>query len=130
MLFSDWGDVVTLQPILYAIIAVFVFFALFLWFKNTKRTRYISTKDISSSGEIPKEWENLTFKVNFMQPFERAIEPFLKRQIDKYYTAVGNGLEAIFEFTRRIYTGNGQTYAIYAIAFLALLLLFRVSLFG
>jgi len=130
MLFSDWGDVVTLQPILYAILAVFVFFALFLWFKSTKGTRYVSTKDISSSGEVPKEWENLTFKVNFMQPFERAIEPFLKRQIDKYYTAVGNGLEAIFEFTRRIYTGNGQTYAIYAIAFLALLLLFRVSLFG
>ena len=130
VLFSDWGDVVTLQPILYAILAVFVFFALFLWFKGTKGTRYVSTKDISSSGEVPKEWENLTFKVNFMQPFERAIEPFLKRQIDKYYTAVGNGLEALFEFTRRIYTGNGQTYAIYAIAFLALLLLFRVSLFG
>ena len=130
ILFSDWGDVVTLQPILYAILAVFVFFALFLWFKGTKGTRYVSTKDISSSGEVPKEWENLTFKVNFMQPFERAIEPFLKRQIDKYYTAIGNGLEALFEFTRRVYTGNGQTYAIYAIAFLALLLLFRVSLFG
>ncbi len=130
ILFTEWGDVVTLQPILYAVLAVFVFFALFLWFKGTKGTRYVSTKDISSSGEIPKEWENLTFKVNFMQPFERVIEPFLKRQIDKYYTAFGNGLEALFEFTRRIYTGNGQTYAIYAILFLALLLLFRVNLFG
>lgn len=130
VLFSQWGDVVTLQPILYVILAVFIFFALFLWFKGTKGTRYVSTKDISSSGELPKEWENLTFKVNFMQPFERVIEPFLKRQIDKYYTAFGNGMEALFEFTRRIYTGNGQTYAIYAILFLALLLLFRVNLFG
>ncbi len=130
VLFTEWGDVVTLQPILYAVLAVFVFFALFLWFKGTKGTRYVSTKDISTSGELPKEWENLTFKVNFMQPFERAIEPFLKRQIDKYYTAFGNGMEALFEFTRRIYTGNGQTYAIYAILFLALLLLFRVNLFG
>ncbi|RLD91418.1 MAG: hypothetical protein DRJ09_01160 [Bacteroidetes bacterium] len=130
VLFTEWGDVVTLQPILYAVLAVFVFFALFLWFKGTKGTRYVSTKDISTSGELPKEWENLTFKVNFMQPFERAIEPFLKRQIDKYYTAFGNGMEALFEFTRRIHTGNGQTYAIYAILFLALLLLFRVNLFG
>jgi len=131
VLFSQWGNVVTLQPILYAIISVFVFFAIFLFVKGKKgKTRYVSTKDISTSGEIPKEWENLTFKVNFFQPFERAIEPFLKRQIDKYYNAFGNGLEALFEFTRRVYTGNGQTYAIYAILFLALLLLFRVNLFG
>jgi len=131
VLFSQWGDVVMLQPILYAVIAIFVFFAIFLFVKGKKgSTRYVSTKDISTSGEIPKEWENLTFKVNFMQPFERAIEPFLKRQIDKYYTAFGNGLEALFEFTRRIYTGNGQTYAIYAIVFLALLLLFKNNLFG
>jgi NADH-quinone oxidoreductase subunit M len=130
VLFSKWGDVVMLQPILYAIIAVFVFFVIFLWFKGKKNTRYVSTKDISTSGEIPKEWENLTFKVNFFQPFERAIEPFLKRQIDKYYTAFGNGLEALFEFSRRVYTGNGQTYAIYAVLFLALLLLFKSNLFG
>ena len=130
VLFSQWGDKVALQPVLYGIIAVFVFFALFLWFKGRKGMRYVTTKDISTSGEIPKEWENLTFKVNFMQPFERVIEPFLKRQIDKYYTAIGNGLEALFDFSRRIYTGNGQTYAFYAILFLALLLLFRVSLFG
>ncbi len=130
VIFSQWGEKVALQPVLYAILAVFVFFALFLWFKGAKGTRYVSTKDISTSGEIPKEWENLTFKVNFMQPFERAVEPFLKRQIDKYYTAFGKGMEALFDFTRRIYTGNGQTYAIYAIVFLALLLLFRVNLFG
>jgi NADH-quinone oxidoreductase subunit M len=130
VLFSKWGDVVMLQPILYAIIAVFVFFVIFLWFKGKKNTRYVSTKDISTSGEIPKEWENLTFKVNFFQPFERAIEPFLKRQIDKYYTAFGNGMEALFEFSRRVYTGNGQTYAIYAVLFLALLLLFKSNLFG
>ncbi len=130
VLFSQWGDVVTLQPILYAILAVFVFFGLFLWFKGAKGTRYVSTKDISTSGEIPKEWENLTFKVNFMQPFERAIEPFLKRQIDKYYTAFGRGMEALFDTVRRVYSGNGQTYAFYAILFLVLLLLFRVNLFG
>ncbi len=130
VLFSQWGEVVALQPILYAIIAVFVFFVIFLWFKGKKNTRYVSTKDISTSGEIPKEWENLTFKVNFFQPFERAIEPFLKRQVDKYYTAIGNGMEALFEFTRRVYTGNGQTYAIYAVLFLALLLLFKSNLFG
>jgi NADH-quinone oxidoreductase subunit M len=130
VLFSQWGDVVMLQPVLYAILAVFVFFAIFLWYKGSKNTRYVSTKDISTSGEIPKEWENLTFKVNFMQPFERAIEPFLKRQIDKYYTAFGKGMEALFDFMRRVYTGNGQTYAFYAILFLVLLLLLKDNLFG
>jgi uncharacterized membrane protein YdbT with pleckstrin-like domain len=54
----------------------------------------------------------------------------MRRQIDKYYNAIANGLESLFEFTRRIYTGNGQTYAIYVIVFVVILLIFKDSIFG
>jgi NADH:ubiquinone oxidoreductase subunit 5 (subunit L)/multisubunit Na+/H+ antiporter MnhA subunit len=130
MLFNEWGDKVALQPILYAILAVFVFFLAFVMAKNFKKTRYVSTKDISSSGEIPKAHENLTFSRDFFQPFLRAVEPLMKRQIDPYYTGFGRGMEALFDFVRRIYTGNGQTYALYAIIFAVLLLIFKSQLFG
>jgi len=130
ILFNEWGDKVALQPILYAIFAVFLFFLVFVVSKNFKRTRYVTTKDISSSGEIPKEHENLTFSQNFFQPFLRAVEPLMKRQIDPLYTGFGRGMEAVFEFVRRIYTGNGQTYALYAIIFAVILLIFRSRLFG
>jgi hypothetical protein len=65
-----------------------------------------------------------------MQPFYRAVEPVMKRKIDKYYTAFGNGMEALFDFTRRVYTGNGQTYALYVILFVVIMLMFKDSIFG
>jgi NADH-quinone oxidoreductase subunit M len=130
VIFNDWGNQITMQPIVYTIIGIFVFFLAFLTIKGYKSTRYVTTKDISSSGEVPKEHENLTFSVNFMQPFFRAVEPLMRRQVDKYYQAFANGLEALFDFTRRIYTGNGQTYAMYVVIFVVLLLLFKNMLFG
>ena len=129
IILNAWGDQVVLQPILYYIIAIFVFFAIFLTWKGHKTTRYVTTKDISTSGEVPAEDENLTFSVGFMQPFLRAVAPAMRRQIDKYYTGIGNGLESLFEFMRRIYTGNGQTYAVYAIVFVVIVLLFKNVLF-
>ena len=130
MLFNQWGDSVVLQPILYTIMAVVVFFLAFVLIKNFKRTRYVTTKDISSSGEIPKEHENLTFSRGFFQPFLRAAEPLMKRKIDPYYNSFGKGLEALFDFARRIYTGNGQTYALYVVVFTVLLFIFKDRLFG
>ncbi len=129
VIFNTWGNQVVLQPLLYSIIAIFLFFLIFLTIKSFKQTRYVTTKDISSSGEVPKEHENLTFSVDFMQPFMRAVEPVMRRQIDKYYTGLANGLEALFDFMRKIYTGNGQTYAIYVIVFVVILLLFKDILF-
>ncbi len=130
VLFNEWGDKVVLQPIMYAIMGVFLITLAFTYFRNRKRTRYVSTKDISTSGEIPLPHENLTFKENFFQPFLRAVEPVMKKQIDWYYKEFGAGLESIFNFTRRIYSGNGQTYALYAVIFLIVLLLLNGNLFG
>ena len=130
MLFNKWGNQVALTPIMYAIMAVFIIVAIFLFFKNRSRTRYVTTKDISTSGEIIKEHENLTFSRGFFQPFLRAVEPVMKRQIDKYMLSFAKGIEDLFEFTRRIYNGNGQSYAIYAMIFLILLLVLSKNLFG
>jgi len=129
MIFNDWGNQVVMEPIVYTIFAIFLFFLIFLTLKGYKNTRYVTTKDISSSGEIPREDENFTFITGFMQPFFRAVAPVMKRQIDKYYNSFGKGLEALFDFTRRIYNGNGQTYALYFVIFVILLLMFRDSLF-
>ena len=130
VIFNQWGNQVAMTPIIYSIIGIFLFFLIFLTIKGFKTTRYVTTKDISSSGEVPKEHENLTFTMGFMQPFFRAIEPVMKRKIDKYYTAFGNGMEALFDFTRRVYTGNGQTYALYVILFVVIMLIFKNSIFG
>ncbi len=124
-----WGNSVNMIYVWLTIVIVFIAAFIFLTLKGLKGTRYVSTKDISTSGEIPLEHENLTFQINFFQPFMRAAAPMYKRSMDKIWNEIGSGLESLFNFTRKIYTGNGQTYAIFVIAFLVLMLLLKDTLF-
>ncbi len=124
-----WGNQTDLSLIGLFIAAVFVLIFIFLTFKGKKNTRYVGTKDISSSGELWKEGENWTFQQDFYKPFERAAAPLYKYKMNKIWEDFGNALEAFFNFFRRIYTGNGQTYALYVIGFLVLLLLFKDYIF-
>ena len=119
-----WGNTVDLQAISYSVGGVFIIILTFLTLKGRKGTRGVTTKDISTSGEIPLENDNMTYQLDFFKPFERAVAPLYKRTVTKIYEDLGNGFEALFDFTRKIYTGNGQTYAIYVVAFLVGLLIY------
>jgi NADH:ubiquinone oxidoreductase subunit 5 (subunit L)/multisubunit Na+/H+ antiporter MnhA subunit len=125
-----WGNTTDLSLIGMMVAAVFVIIFIFLTFKGKKNTRFVGTKDISSSGELWKEGENWTFQQDFFKPFERAAAPLYKLKMNKLWQDIGDALEAFFGFARKIYTGNGQTYAMFVIAFLAVLLLFKDYIFG
>jgi len=125
-----WGNTTDLSLIGMMVAAVFVLVFVFLTFKGKKNTRFVGTKDISSSGELWKEGENWTFQQDFFKPFERAASPLYKLKMSKFWHDIGDALEAFFGFVRKIYTGNGQTYAMFVIAFLAVLLLFKDYIFG
>jgi formate hydrogenlyase subunit 3/multisubunit Na+/H+ antiporter MnhD subunit len=127
-IFNEWGNKVNTDLVAYTIVIVFLAAAILLFFR-WKNTRYVSTKDISLSGEMPKEDENYSFKLDFYKPFERAISPLLKYKISYYYKGFADGMEAFFDWVRRLYNGNAQTYAIYVITFLAILLLFANTFF-
>jgi len=130
VLTNAWGDSVNLQHIYLSVVVVFVAFLIFITWRGYKHSTKISTKDISVSGEMIKPEDNMTYAVDFYKPFERVLNPILKWKINKYYEEFGKGIEALFDFMRRIYTGNGQTYALYVIAFLVILLIFSKSIFG
>jgi formate hydrogenlyase subunit 3/multisubunit Na+/H+ antiporter MnhD subunit len=130
VLTNIWGEQTNMSYIFTVIGSVFVLVILFLTLKGYKSTKNVGTKDISTSGEIPLEEENLTYQMDFFKPFERAAAPLYKRSMDKIWNDIGNALEAIFNFTRRIYTGNGQTYALFVIIFLVILLFFKDTFFA
>ena len=130
VLVNVWGEESNMAYINLTIGVVFVVIFIFLTLKNLKGTRYVGTKDISTSGEIPTENENLTFQLDFFKPFQRAAAPLYKRSMDKIWNDLGNALEAIFDYTRRIYSGNGQTYALFVVIFLVILLIFKNTLFS
>ncbi len=130
VLFNNWGGKVDMQIVVRSIAAVFILLGIFITIKGYRNTRYVTTKDIHTSGEIPTENENLTYAVDFYKPFERSIAPLLKASIDKVYTLTGDIFEQAFDYLRYVYTGNGQTYAMYVVLFLAILLLFSELIFG
>ena len=130
VLFNSWGDKIVIENIWISIIGVFLVGLALITFKGYKGQRYVTTKDISSSGELIQPEDNMTFQQSFYKPMERAIWPLLKRQMDDYYISFAKGLEALFEFTRRLYMGNGQIYALYVVIFLVILLLGGNHFFG
>jgi NADH-quinone oxidoreductase subunit M len=126
VLFSQIGgvDTVTVMTIIgAAFVVIFVIF-------NTvyKRSRLVGLKDIHTAGEVPGPEINLHFAVNFYQPFSRGVQGVLKRSADRFYQSIADGLENLFDMMRYIYTGNGQTYAMYVIIFLVFLFVFGTIL--
>ncbi len=130
VLVNIWGEESNMGYINMTIGVVFVVVFAFLTIKGYKGTRYVGTKDISTGGEIPTENENLTYQMDYFKPFERAAAQLYKRSMDKIWNDLGNALEAVFDFTRKIYTGNGQTYALFVVIFLVILLLFKDTWFA
>ncbi len=124
-----WGNHTDLQSIGLLIGAIFVLAFGYLTLKGRKRTKNVGTKDISTSGELPKEWENLTYQQDYFKPFERAAAPLYSKSMIAIWENLGKNLEAFFGFFRKIYTGNGQTYAFFVVIFLVVLLLFKNYIF-
>ncbi len=130
VLFNNWGNLVDMNTVITSIGVIFLLALIFITIKGYKATRYVTTKDIHTSGEIPTENENLTYAVDFYKPFERALGSVLKPSVDKFFTYFGNLLEESFEHLRYIYTGNGQTYAMYVMVFLLILFMFSELIFN
>ena len=94
-------------------------FAIF-WTKSKKATQ----TDIHTSGEPVPEGASFRYATNFYQPFARAFWPLLRHSADRLYNSLAGNLENLFDYLRFVYTGNGQTYALYVILFLATLFIF------
>jgi len=130
VLVNVWGEESNMTYINLSIGIVFVVIFAFLTIKGYKGTKNVGTKDISTGGEIPTENENLTFQLDFFKPFERAAAPLYKRSMDKIWNDLGNAIDSLSDFMRKIYSGNGQTYALFVVIFLVILLLFKDTLFA
>ncbi len=130
ILLNRWGNQVDLVTVGSTVGVVFVLVAIYITLKGRKTTKWVSTKDISTSGEIPSPQDNLTFQRGFFKPFERAIGRLYDWDANGIWEDLGAALEAFFGFVRKIYTGNAQTYALYVIVFLVVLLIFARRIFG
>ena len=128
VLTNTYGDSIDLSLMSMIVMGVFIFFALYVMLKGRKNTRYVTTKDISNSGEPIRAEDNYHYALDFYKPFERALSPLYKYKMSDIYHNIGEGLFSFFNFIRRIYTGNGQTYVYYVLIFIVILLVFSNQL--
>ena len=128
ILTNAWGDQVWIKYANAMFVVVFLVFFVVITIINIRRTKKIGVKDIANAGEPVRATDNYHFSEFFYQPFWRVISPVMKYRIETYYDRFAQGIEEFFQYFRRIYSGNGQTYAYYVIIFLAILLAVSTTL--
>ncbi len=121
VLTSEWGDKLYLKHTNAMFMIVFAVFFVIITLVARKKTRRVGTKDIANAGEPILAEDNYHFSEKFYNPFWRVISPIMKYRIETFYNRFAQGIEEFMQFFRRIYTGNGQTYAFYVVIFLTIL---------
>ncbi len=89
-----------------------------------KHTTKVKQLDIVYSGEVPPPPEEIQFAYNLYRPMERAYAPILLPRIKAFWKGFSESVLSLAEAGRRLYTGDGQTYILYALGVVLFLVLF------
>lgn len=106
------------SPISIMIIIGVIFMTLFGWllFVNRKAQK-VKQFNIVFAGERPYRPETTHFAWNFFAPYRKALGFLTQPLVTRFWGLIIDILHSSAEQLRRIYTGNGQTYAIQLLAF-------------
>jgi len=130
----DWqGITITSEfgywsPISIMIIIGVIFITLLSWlmFVNRKAQK-VKQFNIVYAAERPYRPETTHFAWNFFAPYRKALGFLTQPYVTRFWMAVTNLLHSGAEILRKLYTGNGQTYAIHLLAFVIAVYLFGVG---
>jgi formate hydrogenlyase subunit 3/multisubunit Na+/H+ antiporter MnhD subunit len=106
------------NPVAIMIIVGVIFMTLFAWllFVN-RRAQKVKQFNIVFSAERPYRPETTHHAWNFFAPYRKALGFLTAPLVTLFWAGVTDVLHAGADFTRRLYTGNGQTYAFHFILF-------------
>ncbi len=100
--------------------------ALIFFTVATVKSRKIHRLDIYYSAEAPTEDTPLHYGNGIGAELHRipVVGTILAKHITKFYNGFANQVEGVADLLRGIYNGNGQTYVLYSIIVLVLLMVF------
>jgi formate hydrogenlyase subunit 3/multisubunit Na+/H+ antiporter MnhD subunit len=105
-------------------VTIVVFALCFAWMlANLHNPQTVKQFNIVYAAERPYKPWTTHFAWNFYAPYERALGFLTKRRADRFWALVGTGVGALGGIARRLYTGNGQTYALHVVLYVAVLYL-------
>ncbi len=112
---SDFGY---WSPVSIMIITGVIFVTLFSWllFVN-RRAQKVKQFNIVYSAERPYRPETTHFAWNFFAPYRKALGFMTQPFVTRFWDTVAESLHTTAELLRRLYTGDGQTYAVQLLAF-------------
>jgi formate hydrogenlyase subunit 3/multisubunit Na+/H+ antiporter MnhD subunit len=117
------------NPISIMIIVGVIFMTLLLWllFVNRKAQK-VKQFNIVFAGERPFRPETTHFSWNFFAPYRKAMGVMTQPLVTRFWDSMVDVLHDGADIARRMYTGNGQTYAIHFLAFVVIVYLLRMGL--
>ncbi len=115
--------------IMYVIGGIFVILTLF-FISLRKRTQKVEQFNIIYSGEAPSRPELSHFSYNFFAHYQKAVGFLAMPLVTRFWEIISEALHGISDFVRRLYTGNGQTYAFHVVFYVVLVFIFTLGGIG
>lgn len=112
------------SPVSIMLIIGVIFATLFAWllFVN-RRAQPVKQFNIVFAGERPHRPETTHFAWNFFAPYRKALGFLTQPLVTIFWETLTELLHSAADILRRMYTGNGQTYAIHLLAFVIIVYL-------
>jgi len=114
----------TWHPVAVMVIIVAMFLTilgLLLWMNHDAQK--VKQFNIVFSAERPFKPQTTHFAWNFFAPYRKALGFLVQPVVTTFWGGITDALHGTADFTRRLYTGNGQTYALQALGFVVIVYL-------
>lgn len=106
------------NPIAIMVIVGIIFLSLLAWLMFLNRNaQKVKQFNIVFSAERPYRPETTHFAWNFYAPYRKAVGFMTAPLITRFWEAMSELLHSLGDIVRRLYTGNGQTYAYHFLIF-------------
>jgi len=117
------------SPVSIMVVVGVIFSTLFAWllFVNRKAQK-VKQFNIVFAAERPYRPETTHFAWNFFAPYRKALGFLTQPFATQFWEALTDLLHGVADLSRRLYSGNGQTYAIQFLAFVVVVYLLRMGL--
>jgi NADH:ubiquinone oxidoreductase subunit 5 (subunit L)/multisubunit Na+/H+ antiporter MnhA subunit len=116
------------NPLAIMIAVCVIFGSLFAWllFVNRKAQK-VKQFNIVFAGERPYRPETTHFAWNFFAPYRKALGFLVQPLVTRFWEGLTNLLHVAADLSRRLYNGNGQSYAFHFLAFVVVVYFLRTG---
>jgi len=117
------------SPVSIMLIIGTIFTLLFGWLLLVNRkAQKVKQFNMVFSAERPHRPETTHFAWNFFAPYRKALGFLTQPFVTQFWQAITDLLHTVADMLRRLYTGNGQSYAIHLLAFVVVVYILAMGI--